>query len=61
MESRFTKLKNKIDNWIKTGTAGGPASQLQASDTTKGSSVTQSSQLPNNIITFIKEKSSSRK
>ena len=52
----FIDHPNTIDNWIKTGAAGGSASQLQTSDTSKSSSVTQSSQAPNNIITYIKEK-----
>lgn len=52
----FIDHPNTIDNWIRTGGAGGPASQLQASDTSKGSSVTQSSQPPDNIITYIKNK-----
>ena len=52
----FMDHPNTIDNWIKTGAAGGSASQLQTSDTSKSSSVTQSSQTPNNIIAYIKEK-----
>ena len=52
----FIDHPNTIDNWIKTGAAGGSASQLQTSDTSKSSSVTQSSQTPNNIITYIKQK-----
>lgn len=52
----FADHPNSVDNWIKTDGAGVLASQLPASDTSKGSSVTISSHPSNNIITYIKQK-----
>lgn len=52
----FIDHPNSIDNWIRTDGAGVLTSQLSAPDTSKGSSVTISSQPSNDIIQYILEK-----
>ena len=57
MESSFTKLKNKINNCIKTSSAGAltnkPSASLASNDEV---SVVLPRQNSNNIITYIKGK-----